>query len=351
MIKRSLHMAGTVLSSAAGLAPGSLPLIVAWVTDRCNLRCQMCNQWKSSNPELTYQEWFSVIKSAKKLNTMHITLTGGEPFIRQDIYSIIKGANSQGISVHVCSNGTLLDQAAIDKLKASPPNSISISLDSCRPGIHDELRGVECFERAVSAIRLAKTIPGLKVGINHLICKKNYRDLTGMVDLARKLGVDRLNVMPIHTNLQHRNKPKEEYSGLLMDKEDLPKFETEFRSFMQKSSKIQSTSKSYLKGIPKYFRGRAKRIACLAGHITCAVNAQGGVSPCDDMEPVANIRDMPLEKIWHSKKFHLARKNARACTAECWDTTHANLNLLLSPLHAIRELGAVMSSARYYIKR
>jgi MoaA/NifB/PqqE/SkfB family radical SAM enzyme len=162
------------------------------------------------------------------------------------------------------------------------------------------------------------------------------------------MGVDRLNIQPIHTNLRHREKPHEAYSGLLLEKKDLPEFEREFSKF-QRASKQKAISNSFLNGIPDYFHGKAKCQACHAGYISCAIDANGGVSACDDMPPVAYVRDMPLEKIWKSDEFHIQRRKVDRCHANCWDTTHANLNILLSPKTAIAEIGTLYSIVKYHL--
>jgi MoaA/NifB/PqqE/SkfB family radical SAM enzyme len=347
-MKRLITIGRSVISRKCGLRPKSLPLVVAWVTGRCNLHCQMCGQWrqKDFSNELSTEEWFMVIDSAYKLGAVHFTITGGEPFLRKDLLDITGRIRSYGMGCHVCTNGTLITEGIARNLNV---NSISVSLDSSQEIVHNELRGSDCFSNARQAIiNIKRHAPKVKVGINCLICKKNYAGLSDMVRMARELRVDRLNVMPIHTNLQHKGNPKEQYEGLLLEKDDLSMFEQEFSRYL-KLSKQNAVSKEFLSGIPEYFRGNKKRHTCHAGYISCAITADGGVMPCDNMEPVANVRDMPLHEIWMSADFHKKRQEVISCQENCWDTTHANLNILISPISLLTNPSTIACSLRYHL--
>jgi Fe-coproporphyrin III synthase len=339
---------GSVLSRRIHMKPAGLPFIIAWVTARCNLRCSMCDEWKrkSYSAEMKTEDWYNVIGSARKLGTAVFTITGGEPFMRKDITDIIRAVRKNGIGCHVCTNGTLLTEPQVLKMKASPPDTISVSIDGLSD-THNSLRGKECYNQAIQGIRNVKRHLPTKVSINFILSKKNYSQLGQVLALSRQLGVGRFNVQPIHTNLRHRDKPLSEYEGLLIEKDDMLLFEAEFRRYMDEVGS-RTSSRAYLKGIPAYLRGNSRRQTCHAGYISCAIDATGGVSVCDGMDAVANVRDMPLQKIWTSDAFHEQRKQVHACKSNCWDTTHANLNTLLSPKAIVNDLPALISSIRHH---
>ncbi|MCK5492203.1 MAG: radical SAM protein, partial [Candidatus Omnitrophica bacterium] len=141
---------------------------IIWVTRRCNLRCRMCQQWQTSpeilNKELTTQEWNSFIDSAYKMKAAIIIITGGEPLLRPDIFDIIKYIRIYGISVHLCTNGTLLNEDTIKGFRLSGLDSISVSIDSYLRDIHNQMRGIVCYDEVVKGIKLMrKSLPDIKI--------------------------------------------------------------------------------------------------------------------------------------------------------------------------------------------
>ena len=358
--KNALRFLGLKMCRRFRLAPNSIPFLFLWVTNQCNLQCKMCDQWKikkinnkSFSGELSTEEWLSVIDSAAKMHTLSINVTGGEPLLRPDIFQILERIHKKGMSSHLCTNGTLLNKATVEKLMHSSPTSISVSTDSHEAKIHNELRGKDCFYDAVSGLKLLKeSIPKTKIGINHLICKKNFQDMSKMIPFAERLGADRLNIELIHTNLQHKNKPLESFKGLLFSKGDMPQLRLEVTEFMRAISKtnLKTLSKTYVDGIPRVFNGNNSMLPCYAGYVSCAIDPFGRVSPCEDVNGTESVRDKPLEDIWRVSSFQKLRKEVRTCTSNCWDTTHTELNIRCSMKGMVQEFGQILKDAKYYLK-
>jgi len=315
----------------------------------------MCDQWKTDNSnsqELTTKEWHSVIDSAAKMNSLSISITGGEPLLRPDIFHILESIHQKGISSHLCTNGSLLNNKTVEKLKESPPHSISISLDSNQAEIHNELRGKDCFNSAVNGIRLLKKhVPKIKIGINFLVNKKNFKNMDKMVLFAESLGVERLNIQMIHTNLQHKNKPLESFKGFLFAKEDIQQLRLEITKFMRAISKtnLKTLSKTYIRGIPKMLNKNNKRFSCYAGYVSCSIDPFGRVSPCEEIDGVESVRDKQLEDIWKSPSFQELRKRVHSCTSNCWDTTHTELNVRCSIKGLFSEFRQILNDMDYYL--
>jgi len=339
--------------------PNSVLFPVIWVTNRCNLRCKMCDQWKTDyslfKQELTTREWYSFIDSAKNLNSMVIVITGGEPLLRPDIFAIIKYINKKGLVSHLITNGTLINRDTVNKLRNSGVNSISVSLDSYLPLIHNDMRGVDCFNTVVNGIRLLKRgIPDLKLGINYVITKKNFEDLYKMVSFAEDLGVNQIKFDPVHTNLRHRKKSLSSFEDLIFKKEDLPGLREEIEKLIVtlQRSKLISNSCVFLKGIPDLYAGRTNnRLKCYAGYISCAVDPLGIVAPCDNFDEGGNLREEPLEKIWRSELFYTLRNEVNNCSENCWDTTHGELNIRCSLQRNISDFFQVFKEVNFYLYR
>ena len=76
-------------------APDSIPLINLHITERCNCRCRMCDIWNftACTKELSTDEITELIDDAKDMGTLIISLGGGEPLLREDIFEIIRKIN------------------------------------------------------------------------------------------------------------------------------------------------------------------------------------------------------------------------------------------------------------------
>ena len=109
------------------------------VTDRCNLRCTYCMPpegipKKKHVDIISYEDIIKVVRSAVEIGINKIRITGGEPLVRKDIISLIKGIKSvPGVEELVMTtNGVLLEQMAWELRKAGI-DRINISLDTLDP--------------------------------------------------------------------------------------------------------------------------------------------------------------------------------------------------------------------------
>jgi len=316
----------------------------------------MCDQWQADpalfSEEVSAKEWFTFIDSANRMHAVAIVITGGEPLLREDIFDIIKYIRNKKIACHVCSNGTLLDKIAVGKLRESGLNSISVSLDSCYAEIHNKMRGAECFDSVIEGIKLLRRdAPGIKVGINYVITKINFRGLYRMVYFAESLGVDQIKFDVIHTNLRHKQKPYTSFNGLVFSKDDIKLLEAEVVNLKKAISKTKllTNSSTFINGMLSLENEKVPSPLCYAGYISCAIDAFGWVSPCDNLDGKENLKDTPFEKIWSSESFQELRQSVNNCKSKCWDTTHAELNIRCSNLGFLKELSQIYKETGFYL--
>ncbi len=132
------------------------PLIVTWpITNRCNLRCRYCEEWKKAGDEMSTEEIKELITELKELGTVRISLSGGEPLVREDIGEIIDFIKENDMSVVLTSNGTLVPEK-IEEIKNADVVKLSIEGEKA---IHDRIRGEGSFENVIKA---AGTITQIK---------------------------------------------------------------------------------------------------------------------------------------------------------------------------------------------
>lgn len=339
------------------VSPKNIFFPVIWVTNRCNLKCMMCNQWKIDprllSQELTTQEWYSFVDSVSHMGTLVIVITGGEPLLRPDIFDVIKYIHKKGIASHLCTNGTLLNESTVNRIKDSGLNSVSVSLDSDCAEVHNLMRGMDCFDMVVKGIRLLRhTAPEIKIGINCVISKQNFRNIYRMVPFAERLRVDQIKFDPIHTNLMHRNKNLTSFRQILFNKDDLTELKSEIGKLinMASKSKLLTNSLTFMKGISSRVDGQRQRLLCYAGYISCAIDAFGRLSPCDEFDGEESIRFKRFEDIWNSASFQRLRQRVDNCNSGCWDTTHAEINIRCSNWLAMQEFRKIFKELYFYLR-
>jgi MoaA/NifB/PqqE/SkfB family radical SAM enzyme len=292
------------------------------------------------------------VRSAESLGTTLISVTGGEPLLRPDLYELLHYIHERGLATHMCTNGVLLDRDNVLLLRDSGVDAVSVSIESTEREIHETLRGPGSFDRAVAGVRLLRELaPDIRIGINYLITTANFRNMAAMIPFAESLGVHQVKFAPIHTNLLHRRKRIESYGNLIFVEEDLEDLNREVRELVRVAarSKMQTTSTMFFSGITQLY-SKPKRFRCYAGYAACAINPNGTVTPCCDMESALSVRDKPLEEIWRSPEFHGLRKKVERCDSSCWDTTNTELSLRLRPGALIIDALQTWRDVEFYFK-
>ena len=119
------------------------------VTYRCNAKCTMCNRYKvPSKPE----EEIS-IETIKKLPEMYFTnITGGEPFIRDDLKDIVRELLKKSDRIVISTNGFFTDRI-VELCKEFPQVGIRISIEGLEK-TNNEIRGLDDgFNRGYTTLK------------------------------------------------------------------------------------------------------------------------------------------------------------------------------------------------------
>lgn len=334
--------------------PHVLPALILMVTDKCNLKCKMCGACDYSPGDhnmLTLEEWKGVLDAAARLGTRLVSITGGEALLRKDLFALIAYARGLGMSVHLNTNGLLLNEPHVQALVTSGVDTVSISLDGPDAATHDAVRGPGTFERTLKGIRTLRRLgPGIRVGINYVLHRANYEAAPRMVDLALEEGVDQLKFAPIHTNLQHKDKPLSAYGEMIFMEEDLPRLERVAHGLYRalRSKGLHSSPRRFFYGMRRLYESPPKNFYCFAGYAICVVNPQGYVSACFDKPSSLNVREQPLDVLWRSEAFQRHRQLVRRCDKACWDTTNAELSMQLQWHHWLRYPRETLRTLWYY---
>jgi SynChlorMet cassette radical SAM/SPASM protein ScmE len=157
------------------------------ITGRCNLNCSYCfyADEMTGRKDLSTQTWLDFFDSLGKLGVMRVILTGGEVFLRPDIFEIIDNVISNHMRYSILSNGTLIDENIVklftDGKRLLRLNTIQISIDGSIPEIHDQSRP-HSFDHAIKGLRLFKEAH-MPITTRVTINRHNYRDLENIAKL------------------------------------------------------------------------------------------------------------------------------------------------------------------------
>ncbi len=156
------------------------------LTYRCPMKCKMCNIW--ANPTKKEEEIScSDLRSLPDLK--FINLTGGEPFVREDIEEIVQECYRHTRRIVISTSGWF-ENRVVDLAKRFPNIGIRISIEglSCK---NDELRGhAGGFDKGLRTLLTLKEM-GLKdIGFGCTVSNNNSKDMLSLYQLSRNLGME-----------------------------------------------------------------------------------------------------------------------------------------------------------------
>jgi 12,18-didecarboxysiroheme deacetylase len=170
------------------------PVVVWNCTKACNLRCIHCYAHADGScgeKELSFDEGRALIDDLAAFGSPVILFSGGEPLCRNDMPELAEYAVSKGMRAVISTNGTLINDAVAQRLKAIGLSYVGVSLDGMRE-TNDRFRAVDgAFDLALEGIRACKRA-GIKVGLRYTITKHNLPDLPAVFQLLEDEDIPRV---------------------------------------------------------------------------------------------------------------------------------------------------------------
>jgi radical SAM protein with 4Fe4S-binding SPASM domain len=321
-----LHAAGPALFGSRRALP---PLFVQIeVTHRCNAGCPMCyqNVKLGSDAELTLDEIKQIIDSLPRWSIL--SLTGGEPFIREDFASILE----YGMKKRRCSlltNASLVTDSHIDLMVRNKLLLMAVSIDGIG-STHDGIRKREgLFDKAVETIkkvqqkkRELKTQFPL-IDLKTVILKENIAQLPDILELADSLSVDFITYsVPRSMDNLYSAPYREDLREICRSQPVYPRLEDDDLELLSRQvSRIKSYSGNTTirfypsnmldeKTLGQFYRQElspADFQACSLPWSRVSISPQGDVYPCLSYR-VGNVRQESLARIWNGQRFREFRK-------------------------------------------
>ena len=149
---KKLSKRGYNLNNLVVISLKSSPLISAQIeiTRKCNLNCSFCFQ-KRDDTTIPKNKFRKIIDSLEKLGVVDVCLHGGEIFVLDNVWNYLLKCKDRKFRVSIITNGTLLKELEVKKLKKIGIGAVFVSLDGPQ-NIHERLRGKGTFRRTIRCI-------------------------------------------------------------------------------------------------------------------------------------------------------------------------------------------------------
>jgi MoaA/NifB/PqqE/SkfB family radical SAM enzyme/SAM-dependent methyltransferase len=187
---------------AALVTPQGLRELWLQLNNACNLSCAHClvSSGPGEDPGLPLRTLLGTVDRAVELGLERLYITGGEPFVRRDLFALLRHATEErGLEVIVLTNATVFqgriraELGALDRARVR----FQVSVDGARPETNDLLRGSGTFAKALDGARLLADL-GYEVALTTVTTRRNLPELPALPGIAKDAGAKSQHLMWTH---------------------------------------------------------------------------------------------------------------------------------------------------------
>lgn len=304
-----------------------------YYTKKCNLNCVHCFT-KENNPknEMNFFERISMLDQMYNLGVNEILIGGGEPFSQKDFPDFVEEAMKREIVTKVFTNGLLIDDNLIDRMKNWNLKYMSISIDGCTEEEYELVRGV----RGLSVLR--KTVQKLRAQCKFTIAASvtvnavNYKNAEKILELIDDMGFQRLKIRPVKPagNVLKNSEifpSAKQYVQFIKVAQQLwnEKYKDKFTlDFSWGDTRLVYNEKDNVVEVLDLIYPY-EGYGCFAGKVNIVIDSGGNALTCGflpdeyNMSTKDNLKDKTLKEIWKNGKCfkHLRYLEGNAVCKSC----------------------------------
>jgi MoaA/NifB/PqqE/SkfB family radical SAM enzyme len=245
-----------------------------------------------------------------------MNLTGGEPFIRDDLDEIIGIALKKTKRLVISTNGYYSERILDTAAKYKNNIGIRISMDGL-PATNDELRGLEngfghAFRTLVALVDMGMKDIGLAVTVSD----RNVQDAIELYRLAGAMGLEFATAAPHNSYYFHK------HDNTFEDPELVARELERIATRLLETKKPKNWFRAYFNaGLANQVRGGNRPLPCEVGTDVFFLDPYGDVLPCngsDEPMVMGNLLEQTFEEIWNGEKAEEIRKKVKNCQKQCW---------------------------------
>ena len=309
----------------------------------CNSRCKTCNIYKKKAKNLNLEEYKKIFKSIGK-SPYWITLSGGEPFLRNDIADICYALYTECKPkiINIPTNGILTNKITeqVHKIANMCPKTqiiINLSIDGIEDE-HDEIRQIPGNYKKVidTYAHLRKLeLKNLSIGIHTVISRFNVERFAAIATKLMTFAPDSY-ITEIAEQREELGTMQEEITPDAISYKSAIDFlihRIKHEKFSGMNKITQAFRIEYYNLVKKILRDKKQIIPCFSGIASTQISPDGDVwSCCIKAKNMGNVRDTDynFRKIWKSKSFTKERRSIYRKECYCPLANAAYTNMLLN---------------------
>jgi pyrroloquinoline quinone biosynthesis protein E len=278
-------------------APPRPYTLVAELTYHCPLRCAYCSnpvRLGAMGAELDTPTWARVFAEAEALGVMQVTLTGGEPLLRQDLEALIAASRERDLYTTLITSGLPLDRGRLERLRDAGLDGMQLSIQDTDPASAARIAGVDALAHKTAVAGWARAL-GIPLTVNVVLHRQNLSRLSEFIALAVSWGAERLEL----AHVQYLGWALENRGALLPTAAMI----AEARAEVARARARLGPRLELLAVLPDYFSDQPR--ACMEGwgRRYLVVAPDGRVLPCQAAHTLPglvfdSVVDRPLAWIW-----------------------------------------------------
>jgi AdoMet-dependent heme synthase len=259
------------------------------VTWRCNERCVHCYLDHDDKGELTLPEIGALLVQLAGAGVFFLTLSGGEPMLRRDLFDIVRRARELTFNVKLKTNAILIREREAALLHTLGVANVQVSIYSHRAEVHDAVtKAPGSLARSLRAIRFLVS-QGLPVTIAHVMMRHNRGDYPAVRELAGELGAG----FTLDPTITPHISGGRALLSLNIPRQDLRK--------VMRDSALVAGAADYCAPPAPADSDDLEAVPCSAGHSSCYISPYGDLYPCVQFPlPSGNIRKQRFIDIWRN---------------------------------------------------
>jgi AdoMet-dependent heme synthase len=258
------------------------------LTYRCNERCIHCYLDHNDHGEMTFAEITSLLDQMAEAGVFFLTISGGEIFLRPDLFDILAHARKLMFSVKIKTNALLIKEDQARQLAHLNVEAVQISIYSHRHDVHDGITLVKgSLERSLAGARHLIDA-GVRVSFANVLMKQNLADYSQVKALAEQIGAA-FTVDPTVTPMMDGDR------SIL----DLNIGPAALNEVVRDTELVDDDGFCAPPPGPYEADDAFARVPCSAGHSSCYVSPYGDLYPCVQFPlPSGNVRTQKFIDIW-----------------------------------------------------
>ncbi|RJX75620.1 pyrroloquinoline quinone biosynthesis protein PqqE [Vibrio sinensis] len=273
--------------------------LLAELTYECPLHCSYCSNptdLGSREQELSTEAWLDVLTQARKMGSVQLGFSGGEPLLRKDLEQLVEHGRNLGFYTNLITSGIGLTEKRIKQLKTAGLDHIQISFQAADPELNDAIAGRgNAFKQKQKMAEIVKA-EGYPMVLNFVISKQNISEIPQILALSRELKADYVEL----ATAQYYGWAFDNRDHLLPSKDQLEWAESVVNEVRAKQT---DSDPHFIFVTPDYYEDRPK--ACMNGwgSTFLTVTPDGSALPCHSAKilPLTfpNVTQKTLDDIWH----------------------------------------------------